>query len=565
MILGTIALILGPAGAADPPRASGEAGAEKEAAELTLAVVDGEPITLADLQEGFGARHAGHGSLLAGEVILRDVLKKAISERLIIQEGYRMGLPEEPSIIEAVNAYRDIVLLEVLERTELHEAANPSDEEIQAVYNRLPVQRRLSLIETPTKERAQEALGRLKIGEEFGEVARTLSTHRSRTRGGDLGWVVWGNLDPAVEKIVFESAVGELVGPVSVEGRFTLVKIVDETEGEPPPFEKVSDNIREILRQRNRTRLFRDLIAEIRKEHPPEEDEEALSALVQGGGPAGGAPVPAAAAVLMRTATGLELTAGRVRRRAEKSGVPLEEAYRAAAVDALLIDEARRRIKPDTAVERRIQAFADAKVRREVEKLTMPDMTSVTQKDIRAHYESEVESYEAPTSYHLNHILLATEAEAKEIRQALKEGADFADLAKSRSIDGESAPSGGDLGWLQAPEYTSPGDKAGGILGLKAGEISEVIQTGQGFAVVKVVEIRAGAAPPYEKVKLEVARRLLKARQQEATEKFIQRLREYAEVTVDEEAVSRGVHLLDEIAKTRLSPEAGGSRPANHP
>ena len=71
-----------------PPRA----GAVDEAARLRLAVVDGEVITLADLRASFATRHSGHGGLLVGAEVLRAVVDKAIAERLLIQEGNRMGI-----------------------------------------------------------------------------------------------------------------------------------------------------------------------------------------------------------------------------------------------------------------------------------------------------------------------------------------------------------------------------------------------------------------------------------------------------------------------------------------
>jgi len=49
---------------------------------------------------------------------------------------------------------------------------------------------------------------------------------------------------------------------------------------------------------------------------------------------------------------------------------------------------------------------------------------------------------------HARHILLATREAAEQALADIQNGADFATVAKERSIDSDTAPNGGDLGWL---------------------------------------------------------------------------------------------------------------------
>src|SRR5690606_26483219 len=49
---------------------------------------------------------------------------------------------------------------------------------------------------------------------------------------------------------------------------------------------------------------------------------------------------------------------------------------------------------------------------------------------------------------HAAHILVATEDAAKAIEEQLRQGADFAELAKEQSADSATAVNGGDLGWF---------------------------------------------------------------------------------------------------------------------
>ncbi|WP_395020665.1 peptidylprolyl isomerase [Dongia sp.] len=87
------------------------------------------------------------------------------------------------------------------------------------------------------------------------------------------------------------------------------------------------------------------------------------------------------------------------------------------------------------------------------------------------------------------HILVRDEAEAEEIIEELKGGADFAKLARSRSIDTTSGEAGGDLGWFS--RNTMVQEFADAAFAMKPGEFSKVpVKTQFGYHVILVEEAR---------------------------------------------------------------------------
>ena len=66
-----------------------------------LASVNGEAITVSDLQKEFTRRHGGHQRFLAGEVEARRFLDLVIDRRLLIQEAERLELQGLPAIAAA--------------------------------------------------------------------------------------------------------------------------------------------------------------------------------------------------------------------------------------------------------------------------------------------------------------------------------------------------------------------------------------------------------------------------------------------------------------------------------
>jgi parvulin-like peptidyl-prolyl isomerase len=411
---------------------------------------------------------------------------------------------------------------------------------------------------------AEEALVRLRAGEEFDALARKMSTHSSRTRGGDLGWVAWGSLDPATEKAALGTAPGQAAGPFAVGEGFRLLRVIEERKGEPPAFEKVSERLRAILRSRREMTLREDLLASIRGSHPPREDAAAVSRLLAAPAEGGAAPDPPDAAILMTTASGLPVTAGRVRERAKRSGLRPAEAWRLAASDALLVDEARRRITPDAAMEHKVRLFADGRVREEVERDVILRKLTISDAEVEAFYDKDPAAFETPPAFRLRHILLATQAEAEEVRRALAGGADFAALARQESRHAASAAGGGDLGWVDSPPGGADEAAARAIFSLQPGQVSGVIESKEGFSVVQLLEKRGGETPAFEKVREEAARRLVVARQKELRDAFVGRLKGHADIRIFEDKVRRAIKLQDEVAATHLRPAAAPASPGGH-
>jgi peptidyl-prolyl cis-trans isomerase C len=104
------------------------------------------------------------------------------------------------------------------------------------------------------------------------------------------------------------------------------------------------------------------------------------------------------------------------------------------------------------------------------------------------------------------HILVATEDEAKAIIASLKEGADFAELAKSKST-GPSGPSGGSLGKFGRGQMVPAFESAAFALG--DGKITtQPVQTQFGWHVIKVESKEIAPAPTIENMREQLVQTL---------------------------------------------------------
>ena len=123
----------------------------------------------------------------------------------------------------------------------------------------------------------------------------------------------------------------------------------------------------------------------------------------------------------------------------------------------------------------------------------------VAEADLKAAYES-VKSQYTGKEYHVEHILVEKEADAKAITAQLKAGANFEDLAKAKSKDPGSAPTGGDLGWVSEKSLVPEFSKA--MVQLKKGQITDKpVKTQFGWHIIKMDDMRDVKTPPMEEIK----------------------------------------------------------------
>lgn len=107
-----------------------------------------------------------------------------------------------------------------------------------------------------------------------------------------------------------------------------------------------------------------------------------------------------------------------------------------------------------------------------------------TEADARAYFARNAAQL-CPSGKLVSHVLVRTKPEADAIEVQLRQGADFAALARSQSIDPSAAQQGGSLGCLGAQQFVPEFESAARTLAV--GQVSAPVQTQYGFHVIKVV------------------------------------------------------------------------------
>jgi len=135
----------------------------------------------------------------------------------------------------------------------------------------------------------------------------------------------------------------------------------------------------------------------------------------------------------------------------------------------------------------------------------------ISDAEIDEFYNKNIERFTHEEEVKASHILVKVEpgaaqeekdaarAKAEGLLKQIKDGADFAELAKAVSDDPGTKNNGGDLNWFGRGKMVPAFDDA--AFSLQPGELSEVVETNFGFHIIKVVDKRPQGVQPVEEVR----------------------------------------------------------------
>jgi peptidyl-prolyl cis-trans isomerase C len=147
-----------------------------------------------------------------------------------------------------------------------------------------------------------------------------------------------------------------------------------------------------------------------------------------------------------------------------------------------------------------------------------------TDAEITARYNALVKDA-GGKEYHLHHILVDNEQQAKDLIAKIKAGASFESLAKQYSKDPGSGKNGGDLDWSDPKAYVP--EFADAATHLQKGQMTDTpVHTQFGWHIIRVDDIRAVTPPPLEQVRAQIVQQI----QQEKLQAFEENLRKNAKI-----------------------------------
>ena len=164
---------------------------------------------------------------------------------------------------------------------------------------------------------------------------------------------------------------------------------------------------------------------------------------------------------------------------------------------------------------------------------------TVSDEESKAYYDANPQFFKQPEQVKASHILIKVEADAtdeqkaearkkiNDIQQKLKNGGDFAELAKEYS-EGPSNVRGGDLGYFSRGQMVKPFEDA--AFAMQPDEVSGVVETRFGYHLIKVYDKKPEQIVAYADVKEKLDQRMKQEKANKEANQYIEQLKKDAKI-----------------------------------
>jgi parvulin-like peptidyl-prolyl isomerase len=247
------------------------------------------------------------------EELLKEALNMIIDERLMLQEGKKLGfIVDEDSIDAAMkdiaqknglqegqleqmleqegrslssyrNHIRDQILVSKITQFEIGNRVKISNNEVKQYYRahqkefwkdgRVRARHILFIAERSSSEtnrkaklqQAKNVLNEIKKGKDFAELAMEYSEDVSASDGGDVGFVVRGKMVREFEDAVFDLKPGQISDIVETEYGYHIIKVEEVVSGNTLTLKDAKERVTEVLTMEKKKQGYEDWMGELKK------------------------------------------------------------------------------------------------------------------------------------------------------------------------------------------------------------------------------------------------------------------------------------------------------------
>jgi len=241
-----------------------------EEEQVVIAEVNGEPVYLSEVEEIWNTMPENYKTQFPGG--FKDLLEQWIRQVLLVQEAKKAGLVDEPEVQDKIeNLSRQILIQELINR-EIIEKTTISDEDIEKEYTANPTlytepeQVKARHIMVNTDEEAEEVKKELQEGKPFEQVAIEKSQSPDAQNGGEMGMIRRGDLDPEMEKVLFDLAPGNVSEPIKTDYGIHIFLVEDHIQPRLKDLAEVEEEIQSKLLPKIQQEAFEKMIENLKNE-----------------------------------------------------------------------------------------------------------------------------------------------------------------------------------------------------------------------------------------------------------------------------------------------------------
>jgi peptidyl-prolyl cis-trans isomerase C len=505
----------------------------------------------------------------------KELVEKLIGDQVVILEAYKEGLDNAVEADTLFEQQKGRILLNVLYQKEIADKVKVTEADMRKEYQMMQQEVHAKHILVETKEEADEIYDQLKDGADFETLAKEKSIDPSvQQNGGDLGFFRWGRMVPEFQEVAFKMKEGEISRPVETKYGWHIIMLVERRDVEQPPFEEAKGLIEGQLSRKKKEERVVEYYANLKKKVGFKIDEDALSMLMT-------KKVEVPPDTLGLNKTGDEIDMDQLTQEEKEMTLftysggdvkaetfaqqfnELPQPYRPRLSDReelekLAFQTLVRDLLMEVAEEKNLEESQEFKEQwtdikeQEMAKRMRNEVilkgVGISDDEIKSYYDRHIDRFTIQPQVELREVLVKSKEEADDILRQLRRGADFAELAKEKTIREFARNSGGDLGAFSRTRYPELFDAA---MELKTGELGGPIkirdrQYGESYSVIKLEKKTEGKVQPLEEVKDRVIRMARQEKDNRIYSNWVENAKPRYEIEIYEEVIESTVETKQE-------------------
>ncbi len=507
-----------------------------EPQEVLVAEVGPYQISAASLRAFVDKLLPGQRTEKTGEVGRSHYLQILVDGRLLLLEARSRGLDTTQVVQKAVQKAVNEGVRALYRKQEIPSIAEISEAELRRHFEEegFDRERLFCGILVETRAQIEEVVRELEAGRSFAEVARAYSLdQRTAAQGGELGFVGRYMLSQIhVPPDLFRSLpLGEVSTPLPVgRGAWHVFRF---TEERPATFAKYRLLIQRQLNQERELQAEREHLEMLRESFQVRLNPAGLQEVIQAYQQRNPAALKANSTALYRHDKGEISVAGA---QAALQALNLGKAFADSAEAVYVLDSGVLRPFLLERAARELGLYERPEIR-QLQKRKQEDILvehlkeravtrhiDLSDEEIRHYYDSHPEYFRIDSSTRIEEILLATEAEARQVRKQLLEEVPFAEFA-DRSLRGDAQRNKAQYHFHLRDKVLHP-RLVPAVVEAPVGELVGPIEVEGGYSVFRILSREPENREPYEQARQRARTLLLREREAQALEKLVKDLRE---------------------------------------
>lgn len=245
--------------------------------------------------EGLEARE--RAAIEKDPALLNQLVRTLMVQRLVLKEAQTKNWEKQPEVAAKLERLRATTIAESYLKSVSGVDYQPSEDELKRAYEAVkgslqaPKQIQLAQVfiavgkdaDQAAKDKAKAEIDSVQkqvkaAGSDFAAIARAHSEESaSAARGGEIGWLAEGQIQPEIRKKVEALKTGAVTDSILMDDGWHIVKVLDRKDARTLSLDEVKSQLTERLRAEHQRAQSQAYVARLVAENPVVINEIALS------------------------------------------------------------------------------------------------------------------------------------------------------------------------------------------------------------------------------------------------------------------------------------------------